>query len=204
MSIEERINTLVDSNPNITDKKWFKQSLSFIKKIYSYYDVDYDFSNIIDIIKKIYIKNIDEINDSNSIRENASVYYDVKNNWIVRGSTSDDLLFDLCKTFIEISSQSYDSENNRYNRGLTVYNENGEIDKNTEDFNNYVISSIITNITHLKKENQFDTGKEIVLSNYLKKATDKIGYRELVSSLAYAKGSEFYSKMSEEEIKKGI
>ena len=204
MSIEERINTLVDSNPNITDKKWFKQSLSFIKKIYSYYDVDYDFSNIIDIIKRVSIKNIDEINDSNSIRENASVYYDVKNNWIVRGSTSDDLLFDLCKTFIEISSQSYDSENNRYNRGLTVYNENGEIDKNTEDFNNYVISSIITNITHLKKENQFDTGKEIVLSNYLKKATDKIGYRELVSSLAYAKGSEFYSKMSEEEIKKGI
>lgn len=195
MSIEEKLDTIIGSNPKITDKIWFKQSLGFVKEIYNSYDVDYDFSNIFDIIKTLDIKNVDY---------DASVYYDANSNSIIRGTSSENLYFDLCKTFLELSSQSYDSENNRYNRGLIIYNEDGKINNDSEDFNNYVISSMITNITHLEKENEFDTTKAIILSNYLKSATDKIGAKELVNHFAYAQGNEFYLKMREEEIKKGI
>lgn len=193
MSIDDKLDAIISSNPRITDKVWFKQNLQFIKEIYSYYDVNYDFSNIFDIIRTLDIKNTDE---------NISVYYDAKNNSIVRGISSENLYFDLCKTFLEMSSQSYDLQKNRYNRGLIEYDENGEPYQNTVDFNNYVISSLITNTTGLSKD-EFDTTQEIILSNYLKDITDEIGAKALVAHFAYGKGNQYYTSNTE-EIKKGM
>ena len=191
MSIEERLDAIISSNPRITDKVWFKQNLQFVKEIYSYYDVNYDFSNILDIIKNLDIKNTDD---------DIGIYYDDKSNSIVRGISSDNLCYDLCKTFLEISSQSYDSENNRYNKGLIEYDENGQSYQNTVDFNNYVMSCLITIATGLSKE-EFTTTQEIVLSNYLKNITDEIGAKALVAHFAYGKGNQYYTSKTNEEAK---
>lgn len=190
MSIEEKLLTTIECNTNITDKIWFKNNLQFVHTVYNMYDVDYNFENIIDIVKNLKIM----------YQDNSDIHYDRINNCIILGNTSDNLKFDLCKAFLELTSQSYDEINKRYNNGLIIYNEDGTLNNESVEFNDNLISKLITYTTGISKENN-DTAKQIELDEKLKLVTDKVGYKDLVTYFAYANGDLLYSKINSDEQK---
>ena len=51
MSIDANLYSAIESNNSIKDKSWFENNLMFAKAIYDTYDVDYNFDNVLDIIK---------------------------------------------------------------------------------------------------------------------------------------------------------
>ena len=106
MSIDSRIYDAIENNSSITNKAWFNEKLQFAKSIYSVYDVDYNYDNILDIVKNIKI-----------IEEDAqqNIHYDRKLNTLVIDKNSKNIEFELCKSFLEITSQSYDEKTNTNN-----------------------------------------------------------------------------------------
>lgn len=190
MSIEEKLLTTIECNPNITDKIWFKNNLQFVHTVYNMYDVDYNFENIIDIVKNLKIM----------YQDDKSTCYDKINNCIIIGTVSENSKFDLCKVFLELTSQSYDEINKRYNNGLIIYNEDGTLNDESVEFNDNLISKLITYTTGISKENN-DTAKQIELDEKLKLVTDKVGYKDLVTYFAYANGDLLYSKINSDEQK---
>ena len=191
MSIEERLYAAIENNNNITDKIWFNNNLQFAKEIYNTYDVEYDFSNVFDIIKNIKIE---------KTNQDSRTYYDSLRNSIIIGKFLDDIHFDLCKVFLEITSQNYDEENKRYNSGLIIYNQDGTLNEESVEFNNHLISKIVTYATGITKEDN-NTEKQIELDEKLKLVTDKVGYKDLITYFVYAKGDLLYSKVNSDNQK---
>ena len=130
MSINKDLYDAIESNFKINNKNWFINKMEFAKEVYNTYDVEYDFSNVIDIIK-----NIDIVNESNETK------YDKDTNILSIDSSNNK--YDLAKSFLQITSQN----------GLVRIDENGN--KDWEYLNDMIIDRLILNTTGLsKKENE--------------------------------------------------
>ena len=133
MSNDTKLYDAIENNSSIKDKSWFNEKLQFAKEIYKVYDVDYNFDNILDVIKNIKIEN-----GSN----NDIIHYDLNSNTLVLGKSIESIEYNLCKSFLQITSQ----------KGLSRKTSDGKEHWNV--LNDIIIDRLILNTTGLKIEQE--------------------------------------------------
>ena len=190
MTIDERLNGTIQSNANIVDKVWFNKNLQYAKHIYSFYDVDYDFSNILDIVKTIKIEDA---------QKDEIVHYDRKSNTLIskRNLSNEDLFYQI-KSFLQITSQT----------GLTRIDSDGK--EQWANLNDIIMDKLILNIAHISnkedsqedlytisKEDEIQAEKDDVMN----KMTNIVPASELIYHFVNGQGEELYNKyfVKEEE-----
>ena len=185
MSIDSRIYDAIENNSSITNKAWFNEKLQFAKSIYSVYDVDYNYDNILDIVKNIKI-----------IEEDAqqNIHYDRKLNTLVIDKNSKNIEFELCKSFLEITSQSYDEKSNTYNSGITFTDEDGnELGKKINDI---LIDELITINTGLSLDDDQELTAINPLDTIVKDMLSITGTNNLITYFAFGQGKILFEHIS--------
>ena len=131
MSTNTKLYDAIEYNNKIENKAWFNANLEAIKAIYDFYDVEYNFDNILDIIK-----NINVING----HDNDIVSYDYKTNTLVLGNSQKNREYNLFKSFLQITSQ----------KGIVRYSEDGH--EYWQNLNNIIIDRLILDTTGIRQE----------------------------------------------------
>ena len=176
-----KLSDAIRLNEKIKDKVWFNDILNYIKDIYAFYEVDYNFDNIVNIIQNMNI--VDG-------KENDITSYDYKNNTLILGESDQNKEYNRLKSFIQITSQ----------KGLIIQNENGEEELN--ELNELIIDRIITNTTGILK-NQIESEdlyhltekdeKRAKEDELLFKLNKVLPIKELIDCFVNQRGEELYS-----------
>ncbi|MBQ9023870.1 MAG: hypothetical protein IJ105_01460 [Bacilli bacterium] len=180
MSNDTKLYDAIENNSSIKDKSWFNEKLQFAKEIYKVYDVDYNFDNILDVIKNIKIEN-----GSN----NDIIHYDLNSNTLVLGKSIESIEYNLCKSFLQITSQ----------KGLSRKTSDGKEHWNV--LNDIIIDRLILNTTGLKIEQESDDLYTLTNDDEKRASQDELLYKikeivpvsVLIESFANAKGEELYN-----------
>lgn len=193
-STEEKLYEAISSNNNIVDKKWFSNNLQYAKYIYSFYDVDYDFTNILDIVRTIKIE---------EAQKGEVVHYDRESNTLIskRELSNEDLLY-LIKSFLQITSQ----------KGLVRIDSDGK--EQWKNLNDIIIDKLILDIVHISNkednnENLYTITEEDEIraekDDLMNKMTNIVPASELIYYFVNGQGEELYNKyffQREENIQK--
>lgn len=191
MSNDTKLYDAIESNSNIQDKSWFNEKLQFVKAIYKAYGVDYSFDNIVDIIKNI--KLVDGIKDD-------IIHYELNSNTLVLGKSLENMEYNLCKSFLQITSQ----------KGLSRKTIDGKEHWNV--LNDIIIDRLILNITGLRKEKENEDLYTITSDDEKRANEDELLYKMkkivpvevLIESFAYGKGEELYNNYFNDNISENI
>jgi len=187
MSINNDLYNAIESNESIKDKPDFAEKLLFAKAIYDTYDVNYSFDNIINIIKNIKIEKADE---------NHTISYDSKTNTLTLGDSPIDKDYNYYKSFLQITSQSYNEDTKSYNNGI-IYKDIDNKEYGTK-INDLLISELITINTGLqegKKENEEITPIN-PLDTIIRDCLSITGYNKLITYFAYGQGDKIFNLIS--------
>ena len=177
-----KLSDAIGLNEKIKDKVWFNDILNYIKDIYAFYEVDYNFDNIVNIIQSMNIVDGEE-NDITS--------YDYKHNTLILGESDQNKEYNRLKSFIQITSQ----------KGLIIQNENGE--EKLNELNELIIDRIITNtigifkdktenddLYHLTEKDE----KRAKEDELLFKINKVLPIKELIDCFVNQNGEELYNK----------
>ena len=128
---EKQLYDAIEYNNEIENKAGFNTDLQIIKNIYALYDVEYNFNNIIDVIKnmKVVVGSEEDI-----------VSYDYKTNTLVLGKSQKNREYNIYKSFIQITSQ----------KGIIRTSEDGQEYWNS--LNNIIIDRLILDTTGIRQE----------------------------------------------------
>ena len=185
MNINSRLYDTIESNPNIKDKTWFNQNLKFAESIYKVYDVDYNYDNLLEIIKKIKIVETNEDED---------IHYEKDTNTLVLGKMEENKEFKLCKSFLEITSQGFDKKNNSYTSGIIYKDEEGnELGKR---INEILINELIVINTGLSIDNVEELISINPLDTVIKDILSITGSNNLITYFAFGQGEILFEQIS--------
>ena len=148
MNIDNNLFDSLSSNPNLTNNQkemLYKFLIKIKNDIFDPYISDYNFDNVLPLIKSLRI-----IEGS----ENDIIKYDKSSNILVLGKSPNNQEFNTYKSLLNLVCQNYDFEDNKYNSGLIVTIDGKEYGTKLNDLLTDYLITINTGLSNKEDSNE--------------------------------------------------